>query len=55
MYLTKHIREIGNSAFCCSSSNSQLEKVYLNDNVEIIGDNAFRGNPKLSNLNSATL
>ncbi|WP_281531196.1 leucine-rich repeat protein [Leyella stercorea] len=50
VYLTKHIREIGNSAFCCSSSNSQLEKVYLNDNVEIIGDNAFRGNPKLSNI-----
>lgn len=50
VYLADPIREIGNSAFCCSSSNSQLEKVYLNDNVEIIGDNAFRGNPKLSNI-----
>lgn len=50
VYLADLIREIGNSAFCCSSSNSQLEKVYLNDNVEIIGDNAFRGNPKLSNI-----
>lgn len=44
------IREIGKGAFCCYSSEKHLEKVYLNNNIEIIGDNAFRGNPKLSNI-----
>ena len=44
------IREIGKRAFCCYSSEKHLEKVYLNHNIEIIGDNAFRGNPKFSKI-----
>lgn len=44
------IREIGKEAFRCYSSEKHLEKVYLNHNIEIIGDNAFRGNPKFSKI-----
>lgn len=44
------IREIGYKAFCCYSSKKHLEKVYLNNNIEIIGDYAFKENPKLSNI-----
>lgn len=44
------IREIGNNAFRCYSSEKHLEKVYLNNNIEIIGDYAFSENPKLSNI-----
>lgn len=43
------IREIGEHAFS-RYPTGQLEEVYLNDNIEIIGDNAFRDNPKLSNI-----
>ena len=43
------IREIGKDAFY-RYPTGQLEEVYLNDNIEIIGDNAFRDNPKLSNI-----
>ena len=51
VYLPDPIREIGKDAFSnYGYKEGQLEKVYLNDNVEIIGDNAFRGNPKLSNI-----
>lgn len=31
-------------------TGGQLEKVYLNDNIEVIGKDAFRNNPKLSNI-----
>jgi hypothetical protein len=44
------IREIGKEAFRCNFSKKHLEKVYLNNNIEIIGDNAFSENPKLSNI-----
>lgn len=44
------IREIGKEAFRCNFSEKHLEKVYLNNNIEIIGDNAFSENPKLSNI-----
>lgn len=44
------IREIGKKAFRCYSSEKHLEKVYLNNNIEIIGDDAFTENPKLSNI-----
>lgn len=49
VYLTKHIKEIGEHAFS-RYPTGQLEEVYLNDNIEIIGDDAFRDNPKLSNI-----
>ena len=49
VYLTKHIKEIGEDAFY-RYPTGQLEEVYLNDNIEIIGDDAFRDNPKLSNI-----
>lgn len=49
--LPDSIREIGEGAFSnYGYKEGQLEKVYLNDNIEIIGDNAFRGNPKFSNI-----
>lgn len=45
------IREIGKDAFSnYGYKEGQLEKVYLNDNIEKIGENAFVGNPKLSNI-----
>ena len=47
--LPNPIREIGKHAFS-RYPTGQLEDVYLNDNIEIIGDNAFRDNPKLSNI-----
>lgn len=49
VFLTKHIKEIGEDAFS-RYPTGQLEEVYLNDNIEMIGDDAFRDNPKLSNI-----
>lgn len=50
-YLPDPIREIGKDAFSnYGYKGGQLEKVYLNDNIEKIGENAFVGNPKLSNI-----
>lgn len=51
VYLPDPIREIGKDAFSnYGYKGGQLEKVYLNDNIEKNGENAFVGNPKLSNI-----
>lgn len=52
VYLADPIREIGEGAFMSNEvyTGGQLEKVYLNNNIEVIGKDAFRNNPKLSNI-----
>lgn len=52
VYLPDPIKEIGEGVFLSNEvyTGGQLEKVYLNDNIEVIGKDAFRNNPKLSNI-----
>lgn len=52
VYLPDPIKEIGEGAFMSNEvyTGGQLEKVYLNDNIEVIWKDAFRNNPKLLNI-----